>query len=127
MRIEFKMDPNYVKFPIGEIGGKLETLDVPRPIGMPLKEIHGKKLLTIGHKADVNLLAYQTTDKPYKINYAYPVSEAVFKAIIYDLKHDLGDEEVISYILSHYAVVEESCAVYREDHNIVDQNLKYSS
>ena len=126
MRIEFKMDLNYVKFPVSD-GQTTEFINIPRPVAMPLKEMHGEKLLTLGHLKDSHLLAYQIVEKPYKIYYAHPVNEAIFDAILNDLKKGLKDEDVIKYITDHYLVVEESCNVYPTDRNVVDTNLKYSS
>ena len=117
------MNPNFVMFPISET----DFIKVPRPIAMPLGEMHGEKILTIGYDDNTGLMAYQLREKPYKICYAYPMKKTFFDAIIHDLGNGMSEDDAIQYILDTVMVVEESCEVYRADHVPVNIKLKLSA
>ena len=120
MRIEFKINPDFVQFPVDDN----EFIKVPRPAVTPLHEVHGEILHTIGYDENTKLLAYQVKERPHRVCWAYPVEKGLYDAITHDLGLELNEQEIIDFLIGHFMVCDESCGIYKDDHAPRNDSLK---
>lgn len=121
------MDPYFVKFPLSTDNKNITFISVRRPITMPLKEMHGEYILTMGYDNDTKLMAIQYVDSPHKINYVYPIERAMYETFINEFNKEVSEKELSDFVTSNFIIVEEQCMMYENNHRPVKDNLKYSS